>query len=263
MKIPNVIFVKHCPNLNPERKVFLQEHFKERCPEMDIRWTEGFNYDDVYIQWFNYKMKLPYGPKLTSNLIKGLEQLKTMVDENIESAFIMDDDVTLHKDWKAILESVDPQNLMFMNLGTSLFQPVKPEVGKIHILQNNGGCEMLWCTKEFAKMFLDNLNLDEAADIVWHGFLYSIGHPIPCVPIAHQTSMLVAETSLDHDTRKSKDWVRFVGNYKNSKKITYQSILQEFQEYLKLKSEKEKHFKQLYGKDLDIRRVSYVLGEDR
>jgi len=30
MKLPEVIFVKHCPDLAPERKVFLEKHLKER-----------------------------------------------------------------------------------------------------------------------------------------------------------------------------------------------------------------------------------------
>ena len=38
MKLPEVVFVKHCPNLSPERKVFLEEHLKERVPIKDVRW---------------------------------------------------------------------------------------------------------------------------------------------------------------------------------------------------------------------------------
>ena len=40
MKLPEVVFVKHCPNLSPERKVFLEEHLKERVPIKDDR---GYN----------------------------------------------------------------------------------------------------------------------------------------------------------------------------------------------------------------------------
>ena len=29
MKLPEVVFVKHCPDLAPERKVFLEKHLKE------------------------------------------------------------------------------------------------------------------------------------------------------------------------------------------------------------------------------------------
>lgn len=38
MKLPEVLFVKHCPNLAPERKVFLEPYLKDRVPIKDIRW---------------------------------------------------------------------------------------------------------------------------------------------------------------------------------------------------------------------------------
>jgi hypothetical protein len=45
MKIPEVIFVKHCPDLAPERKVFLEKHLKERVSIKDVRWIEDYNHD--------------------------------------------------------------------------------------------------------------------------------------------------------------------------------------------------------------------------
>ena len=42
MKIPNTIFVKHCPNLSPERKTFLIKYLEERVPIKDVRWEEDY-----------------------------------------------------------------------------------------------------------------------------------------------------------------------------------------------------------------------------
>jgi len=81
MKIPEVAFIKHCPDLSPERKVFLEEHLKERVPIKDIRWIEDYNHDHLFVQWLNVKLKLPYGPKLTSNFVKTIICMKQMVDE--------------------------------------------------------------------------------------------------------------------------------------------------------------------------------------
>ena len=96
MKIPEVAFIRHCPNLAPERKIFLEEHIKERVPIKDIRWIEDYNHDHLFVEWINVKLKLPYGLKLTSNMVKNLTIFKQMIDENIEDALLLDDDVTFH-----------------------------------------------------------------------------------------------------------------------------------------------------------------------
>ena len=128
MKLPEVIFVKHCPNLAPERKLFLEEHLKERVPIKNVRWFEDYNHDHPFVEWLNAKYNLPYGPKLTSNFVKTLMMMKQMVDENIESALHIDDDVTFHKDWVKYFESIsdETKDIGFLNLGTSPFFNLKP-----------------------------------------------------------------------------------------------------------------------------------------
>ena len=161
MKIPEVLFVKHCPNLAPERKLFLEEHLKERVPIKDIRWIEDYNHDDMFVQWLNAKLKLPYGPKLTSNFVKNLIVFKQMVDENIECALSVDDDVTFHEDWLYYFESIpdEIEKNNFINLGTSPFFDLKPELEKVYQLPNNGGCECMWISQDFARGLITNLNM--------------------------------------------------------------------------------------------------------
>jgi hypothetical protein len=49
-----------------------------------------------------------------------------MVDENIESAICIDDDIMFHKDWVSILESINFSEIpQFINLGT--FLRVEPD----------------------------------------------------------------------------------------------------------------------------------------
>jgi hypothetical protein len=57
MKLPEVIFfIRHCPNLAPERKVFLEEHIRERVPIKDVRWLEDYNHDHPFVEWLNAKV---------------------------------------------------------------------------------------------------------------------------------------------------------------------------------------------------------------
>jgi hypothetical protein len=264
MKLPEVVFVKHCPNLAPERKVFLEEHLKERVPIKDVRWVEDYNHDHPFVQWLNTKYKLPYGPKLTSNFVKTCFTLKQMVDENIESILHIDDDVTFHKDWVKYFESVEDhiQDIGFMNLGTSPFFNLKPKMKEVYQLPNNGGCECIWLTLDMAKNFLQNLNFEEAIDIVIHGFMTANKKPILNIPLCHQTSDLVRVSTLDHETRKSSNWIAYVQNYKNLPKVSFDKLLEDFKEFEEKRKRVEDKFEEIYGQRVDIKNVKYVLNDD-
>jgi hypothetical protein len=264
MKLPEVVFVKHCPNLAPERKVFLEEHLKERVPIKDVRWVEDYNHDHPFVQWLNTKYKLPYGPKLTSNFVKTCFTLKQMVDENIESILHIDDDVTFHKDWVKYFESVEDhiQDIGFMNLGTSPFFNLKPKMKEVYQLPNNGGCECIWLTLDMAKNFLQNLNFEEAIDIVIHGFMTANKKPILNIPLCHQTSDLVRVSTLDHETRKSSNWIAYVQNYKNLPKVSFDKLLEDFKEFEEKRKRVEDKFEEIYGQRVDIKNVKYILNDD-
>lgn len=265
MKLPEVVFVRHCPNLCPERKVFLEEHLKERVPIKDVRWIEDYNHDHPFVEWLNAKYNLPYGPKLTSNITKTCFMLKQMVDENIESALHIDDDVTFHGDWVKYFESIPDhiQDVGFMNLGTSPFFNLKPKMKEVYQLPNNGGCECMWWTLDMAKNFLDNLNFEEAVDIVIHGFMTANKKPILNMPLCHQTSDLVRVSTLDHETRKSSNWIAYVQNYNNLPKVGFNKLIEDFKEFEEKRKQVEDKFEEVYGKRVEIKNVKYILNDDQ
>jgi hypothetical protein len=265
MKIPEVAFVKHCPNLSPERKIFLEEHLKERLPIKDIRWIEDYNHDHPFVQWLNVKLNLPYGPKLTSNFVKTIISMKQMVDEKIESAFHIDDDVVFYRDWVKILESIpdEVETNGYINMGTSPFFNLQPKIRNVYEIPNNGGMEVFWSSLEFAHGFLSNLNMHEAIDIVIHGMMTSAKKTILNIPIAHQTSNIEKSSILDHETRKPSRWVAYVQNYKNLEKIDINKLFEEFKKFEEKKKKVEDKFYELYGKRVDIKNVKYILNEDQ
>ena len=265
MKLPAVIFIRHCPKLAPERKVFLEEHLKERVPIKDVRWVEDYNHDHPFVEWLNTKYDLPYGPKLTSNIVKSLMMMKQMVDENIESAFHIDDDVCFHRDWVTYFTSIPDKikNIGFLNLGTSPFFNLKPQLGELYQLPNNGGCECTWWSLDTVKNFLSNMNLNEAIDIIFHGFMMANKQPILNMPLCHQTSDLVKSSTLDHETRKSSNWVAYVHNYGNLPKVSFNKLLEEYKEFEEKRRRIEDKFEEVYGKRVDIKNVKYILNDDQ
>jgi len=264
MKIPEVAFIKHCPDLSPERKVFLEEHLKERVPIKDIRWIEDYNHDHLFVQWLNVKLKLPYGPKLTSNFVKTIICMKQMVDEKIESAFHIDDDVAFYGDWDKILESIpdEVEKNGYINMGTSPFFNLQPKLREVYQIPNNGGMEVFWNSLEFASGFLSNLNMHEAIDIVIHGMMMSSQRPILNIPIAHQTSNIEKVSILDHETRKPSNWMAYVNNYKNLDKVDINKLFEDFKQFEEKKKKVEEKFYELYGKKVDIKNVKYILNDD-
>ena len=95
MKIPELLFVRHCPNLSPERKQFLTPHLDERVGNVikEIHWVEDYNHDHPLVEWIGYTQKIPYGPKLLSNLVKTLYICKELVKSGHNSTIM----TTLHQ----------------------------------------------------------------------------------------------------------------------------------------------------------------------
>ena len=264
MKLPKVIFVKHCRNLAPERGVFLEQHLEERVPIKDVRWMVDYNHDNPFVEWLNAKYNLPYGPKLTSNFVKTCFMLKQMVDDNIESALLIDDDVCFHKDWVKYFESIpdDLEKVGFLNLGTSPFFNLRPKMGEVYQLPNNGGCECTWWTLDMARNFLLNVNPNEAIDIIFHGFMRASKKPILNMPLCHQTSDVVRVSTLDHETRESSNWMAYVQNYENLPKVSFNKLIEDFHEFEKRRQRVEDKFEEIYGKRVDIKNVKYILNDD-
>lgn len=265
MKIPEVAFIKHCPNLAPERKTFLEEYLKEYIAIKDIRWIEDYNHDHLFVQWLNVKLNLPYGPKLTSNLVKTIIAMKQMVDENIECALHIDDDVVFYKDWKLILESIpeEIEKIGYINMGTSPFFNMAPKLKEVYQIPNNGGMEVFWANTEFAYAFLNQLNMEEAIDIIIHGLLRSAGKPLLNIPIAHQTSDIEQVSTVDHDTRTTSNWIAYVNNYRNLPKVDINQLFVEFKQFEDKKKRVEDKFYELYGKKVDIKNIKYILNNDQ
>ena len=265
MKLPKVVFIKHCPNLAPERKIFLEKHLKERVSINDVRWIEDYNHDHLFVQWLNVRLNLPYGPKLTSNFVKTIMIMKQILKENIQSSLIIDDDSVFYRDWELIFESIpeELETIGYINMGTSPFFNYKPKLKEVYQLPNNGGMEVFWTNTEFAHTFLNELNMREAIDIVVHGIIKSTNKPILNVPIAHQTSDIENNSILDHDTRKTNiAWHAYVMNYKNLPKLKLDVIFDEFKQFEIKKQKIEDKFYELYGKRIDIKNVKYILNND-
>ena len=86
--------------------------------------------------------------------------------------------------------------------------------------------------------------------------------PMLNMPLCHQTSDLVRVSTLDHETRKSSNWVAYVQNYKNLPKVDFNKLLEDFKEFEEKRQRVEDKFEEIYGKRVSIKNVKYVLNDD-
>ena len=263
MKVPKVLFVLHCPKLNPERKEFLTEHIKQRVPIEDIRWVEDYNSDHPFVIWLHSHLKLPVSLNTVSHSVKYLYIHSIIKTENIEAAFVAEDDVLFNKDWLEDFENAPSlDNIHYVNLSASPFVPLQKS--KMNVTYNNGCMELFWCDNQFSNEFLDNLNLEEVMDIIYHGFLVSKGYQLVHLPIVRQTSIICNTSSLKHEEKRMKrSWIEFVQNYKHLPKVSYSDLLHEFEKYTARKKEIEQKFYEEYGVRVDINRCEYISGQDQ
>ena len=114
---------------------------------------------------------------------------------------------------------------MYSNFSSPVKANILPATLKTSVFSSKG--------KDSVTSFLENMNLHEAIDIVFHGFMVSNKRPILNMPLCHQTSDLVRVSTLDHDTRKSSNWMAYVRNYSNLPKLNFHKLLKDFEEFEK------------------------------
>jgi len=201
------MYVKHCPVSCPERKQKVSRHLQYRGVT-DLVWITEFPKDDPYVVWFHNKLKISCNIAFTSGLVKTLESLRHFVQSDKKSAFFVDDDVVLIKDWR----KHPIPNLPFVNMSVGVNFGILPD-GNPRMIGNNGGCEMTYITREFAKLILDNVDVRQTIDIVIHALVNYSKFPLVCVPVAQQTSLLEPKTS-SLGNSGILNWIDFVNNFK-------------------------------------------------
>lgn len=204
------LFVLHCPRACGERRPGLEKHLKDRG-FTDTEWITDYSSDHPYVQWLHERLK-GASPAHISGLVKGYEMfVKVLQEAKSDDEFFWkcDDDVRFIKDWDVSL----PKNLIYINLSVGVNFHILPD-GKPQLIYNNGGAEVFCFNRVFAKLMVDNVDTLQTSDILIHALLYNIRHPLVCVPVAQQTSLLEPKTSANPSNPSQIHWIDFVRNFK-------------------------------------------------
>lgn len=208
------LYVKHCPKACPERRPVLEAHLKDRG-FTDVKWITGYPVTHPFVQWLHTRLGQYLSPSCISGLVKNLESCKALVDDpTVDSALFCDDDAVFIKDWESNIQI--PQGIPFVNMSVGVNFHILPD-GQLSQLNNNGGCEVIWMTKDFARVVLENVDGRSGIDHVYFALLRALGLPLLCSPIAQQTSILSPnKTSLENSEKyqPAESWNDFVSNFK-------------------------------------------------
>ena len=202
-----MLYIKHCPETCQSRRESLEKHLATRNVKNQI-WMTDFSKHHPYVIWLHNKLDVKTNIAFTSGLVKTLETLRTFVQSNEKSAFFADDDVVLIKNWN----SFQIPDIPYVNMSVGVNFSMLPD-GKPRVIGNNGGCELIYMTREFAQYMLDNDDVRQTIDIVIHGLVRHAGFPLVCVPVAQQTSLLEPKNSSLGSSGMS-NWIQFVQNFK-------------------------------------------------
>lgn len=204
------LYILHCPVSCGHRRPGLEKHIEKRGIT-DVEWITEYSKDHPYVKWLHARLGGTTSLAHISGLVKGMEMYRRVVHDKSSTKWFWkaDDDVVFIKNWNVPL----PENLMYVNMSVGVNFSMLPDA-KPRYIGNNGGAEVFCFTREFAQLMLDNVDTRQTGDIVIHGFLNHIGHPLVCIPVAQQTSLLEPKnSSLVVDTTL-QNWIDFVQNFK-------------------------------------------------
>lgn len=215
-----MLYIKHCPETCSSRREPLLRHLASRNVNNQI-WMTDFPKRDPYVIWLHEKLDVKQNIGFTSGLVKTMEALRHFVQSGEKYAFFADDDVVLIKNWNLY----PIPDIPYVNMSVGVNFSILPD-GKPRIIGNNGGCEMVFMTREFAQVILDNVDSRQTIDIVIHGLVKHMKFPLMCVPVAQQTSLLEPKSSSLGNSEISQSWIDFVTHFKPTG-VSYENLRNE------------------------------------
>ena len=205
-----MLYVSHCPVSCGQRRPVLEEHLKKRG-FTDVEWITDYSTEHPYVKWLHERLGGTTSLAHISGIVKGYEMFRRVArDKGPDKWFWKgDDDIVFIKNWNVPV----PDELMYVNMSVGVNFHILPDARPQYI-GNNGGAEVFCFTREFAQLMLDNIDTRQTFDIVIHGLLHHIGHPLVCIPVAHHTSLLEPRKSTLEVDQTLMPWVQFVQNFK-------------------------------------------------
>lgn len=238
------------------RREGLEHHLKTRGIDEHFKlvWNTDWDKDHPFVLWLKNMVAPHVSVELLSNHVKAFESMKKAIDDDQDFFMCVDDDVVFPENFLELLQKVPlkPMNIVSMGINYHI-----PYSGVTTVTGNVGGLECFIMSKEFAKFILNNIDFEQALDIVIGAVMSKSGMQLAVTPICHQTSLLTPRHSSHQSGNYKKDWKEYTYTYKPSG-ITYTSLKKRFEAFMIKKHAVEKMYKDKFDTELDIWNVDYI-----
>jgi hypothetical protein len=234
----------------PSRREKLERHLKSVGFD-EIVWKTNLTVDDPYVKWLNLTYCRHMSIGHCSGLAKNLE-----IFEEVSSDYLMivNDDVVFPKDWKYRVDKLEKKDVNVISLGVNYH--VHPDSG-LTFTGNVGGMECIILSRRFIEFFLNNIDFNQAIDIVIGAMMCYLRIPLEITPICQQTSILENNSSTGRAPVFEKDWITYTREYKPSG-LRYSHIKEEFRKFMIMKNKVEEDFKNRFNFECDIWNIDYI-----
>lgn len=210
------IYITHCETLR-ERRVQLEAEIK-RLGLTDVEWITSYPKDHTLVHEWKSKTKSPIPDGYVSLSLKHYDACKRMCDDDIKEAIVFEDDVifTSYFDISKI-----PTNYPYVKLGKGVPDMYIQPGDKPISIGNNGGTEAYYMRIEFARDFIQNLNMRWTIDIEQHGYLIHKNIPLICVPMCTQD---FGGTSVHESKDYGMTWIEYLQRWNEFPKFTFKNF---------------------------------------
>jgi hypothetical protein len=201
---------------NTDRRAQLEKQLKD-FDIVDVEWITEYDKEDPIIEKIKKITNSPLSLAMISCSMKHYIAMEKMVKEDIPEAVILEDDVVFLEEFRSA-QMYHPCGLLRLGPGVGILEKNQPRPSSenIYVINNPGGSEATWMSKEFAKVAVNNANFDNTIDIIQcavlgHFFKQNMRTMITC----YQTSLLVPT-----ENPETESWGEFCKNFLSYKRWT-------------------------------------------
>ena len=205
---------------NDERRRELCEQLKEY--NIEPEWIEIYDREDPIIEKIKLFTNSPLSLKDISCNMKHYEAMKKMVEDDVDEAIILEDDVIFFPEFRDI-HPYHASGLLRLGLGVGAGEPHRPPPSstRVFITSNPGGSEATWITKKFAETAIQNLNFDNSIDHIQYAILLNFfGQEMRCMNTCFQTSLDLSPSQF-----KVTEWKTFCEKFKTYKRYNFNDLV--------------------------------------
>lgn len=220
-----------------------------------VTWIDWYDKEDLFCEWIKVRTGSQLSLGTISNSLKHFEAFRLIVERNLESAFVFEDDVVFREDWHQKFLDSGGQQFPFVKL--DCLHEIPWNGPGAYRVGNPGGSEARFVRREFAKDILKHADFTYYPDIMHGAFCEFIKLPLMLIPVCAQTS-LIEKGSTCEPTVLDLNWREYIARYCQGKHLDYLDLLKDYQSFLTRKCELEAKFFETYDRKVDIKKIDYV-----